>query len=61
PVGTKMKIGDSEWGVTQIGKECHKSCQMYARVGDCIMPRELIFAVVETEGHIKKGDQLDVV
>ena len=47
--------------VTQIGKECHKHCQIYARVGDCIMPREGIFAVVVTEGHIKKGDQLDVV
>ena len=45
PVGTKMKIGDSELVVTQIG----------------IMPREGIFAVVVTEGHIKKGDQLDVV
>ncbi|EMG1556707.1 molybdenum cofactor biosynthesis protein MoaC [Enterococcus faecalis] len=61
PVGTKMKIGDSELVVTQIGKECHKHCQIYARVGDCIMPREGIFAVVVTEGHIKKGDQLDVV
>jgi len=56
-----MKIGDSELVVTQIGKECHKHCQIYARVGDCIMPREGIFAVVVTEGHIKKGDQLDVV
>ena len=54
PVGTKMKIGDSELVVTQIGKECHKHCQIYARVGDCIMPREGIFAVVVTEGHIKK-------
>ena len=53
--------GNSEVVVTQIGKECHKHCQIYARVGDCIMPREGIFAVVVTEGHIKKGDQLDVV
>ena len=40
PVGTKMKIGDSELVVTQIGKECHKHCQIYARVGDCIMPEK---------------------
>ncbi|GGC77599.1 MOSC domain-containing protein [Enterococcus sp. DIV0242_7C1] len=61
PVGTKIQIGDASLVVTQIGKECHKHCQIYARVGDCIMPREGIFAVVVDEGHIKKGDTLEVV
>ncbi|ALS37551.1 MOSC domain-containing protein YiiM [Enterococcus rotai] len=61
PVGSQIRIGQAELVVTQIGKECHKHCQIYARVGDCIMPREGIFAVVVAEGHIKKGDQLEVV
>lgn len=61
PVGTQLKIGQAELVVTQIGKECHNHCQIYARVGDCIMPREGIFAVVMKDGHIKKGDRLEVV
>ncbi|EOH92581.1 MOSC domain-containing protein [Enterococcus haemoperoxidus ATCC BAA-382] len=61
PVGSQIRIGQAELVVTQIGKECHKHCQIYARVGDCIMPREGIFAVVVTQGHIKKGDKLEVV
>jgi MOSC domain-containing protein YiiM len=61
PVGSQIRIGAAELVVTQIGKECHHHCQIYARVGDCIMPREGIFAVVVTPGHIKKGDRLEVV
>lgn len=61
PVGSQIRIGQAELVVTQIGKECHQHCQIYARVGDCIMPREGIFAVVVEEGHIKKGDKLEVV
>ncbi|EOL46388.1 MOSC domain-containing protein [Enterococcus caccae] len=61
PVGSQIRIGQAELVVTQIGKECHKHCQIYARVGDCIMPREGIFAVVVVAGHIKKGDKLEVV
>ncbi|OJG92686.1 MOSC domain-containing protein [Enterococcus silesiacus] len=61
PVGSQIRIGEAALVVTQIGKECHKHCQIYARVGDCIMPREGIFAVVVAEGHIKKGDKLEVV
>lgn len=61
PVGTKLCVGQAELVVTQIGKECHTHCQIYARVGDCIMPREGIFAVVVTGGKIKKGDRIKVV
>lgn len=61
PVGTQLRIGKTELVVTQIGKECHNHCQIYARVGDCIMPREGIFAVVVKEGSIKKGDPIEVV
>jgi MOSC domain-containing protein YiiM len=61
PVGTRLKIGgQAELEVTQIGKECHLSCEIRRQVGDCVMPREGIFAVVITEGEIKKGDKIEV-
>ena len=44
--------------MTQIGKECHSHCQIYKRMGDCIMPREGVFAEVVTGGHIKVGDEV---
>ena len=40
PVGTRFHIGDVVLEMTQIGKECHSHCQIYKRMGDCIMPRE---------------------
>lgn len=60
PVGSQLTIGQAELVVTQIGKECHTHCQIYARVGDCIMPREGIFAIVVKPGKIRKGDVLAV-
>ncbi|HEY8804491.1 MAG TPA: MOSC domain-containing protein, partial [Clostridium sp.] len=59
-VGTKLKIGDVVLEVTQIGKECHLGCEIRKLVGDCIMPREGIFAKVLEEGYIKAGDDIVV-
>lgn len=42
--------------VTQIGKECHSKCAVYYQAGDCVMPREGIFAVVLCEATISTGD-----
>lgn len=62
PVGTRLKIGDDVVvEVTQIGKECHLSCDIRKTVGDCVMPREGIFAVVLKEGEIKAGDKVEVL
>lgn len=58
PVGTRFHIGDVVLEMTQIGKECHSHCQIYKRMGDCIMPREGVFAEVVTGGHIKVGDEV---
>ncbi|MDR2422290.1 MAG: MOSC domain-containing protein [Deltaproteobacteria bacterium] len=58
PVGTRLAIGQALLEVTQIGKECHSRCQIYDRVGDCIMPREGIFAKVLAEGEVKPGDSV---
>lgn len=60
PVGTKLRSGDIELEVTQIGKECHAHCEIYHQVGDCIMPREGIFVRVLHGGEIAEGDVLYV-
>jgi MOSC domain-containing protein YiiM len=61
PVGTKLKIGEVLFEVTQIGKECHKGCKIKDLVGECVMPKEGIFAKVLEEGYIKAGDDIAVV
>ena len=60
PIGTKLKIGQVILEVTQIGKECHTGCEIRKLVGDCIMPREGIFARVLSEGWIKAGDSIAI-
>ena len=62
PVGTKLKIGKTALlRITQIGKECHERCNIFSQVGDCVMPREGIFAEVLTGGEVKIGDTIEVV
>ncbi len=61
-IGTKLKSGNVVLEVTQIGKECHHHCAIYHKVGDCIMPREGIFAKVLSEGgRLQQGDEIHVV
>ena len=60
PVGSRMRIGDCLVEVTQIGKECHDRCAIYKAVGDCVMPREGIFAQVMRGGSVTKGDEIVV-
>lgn len=61
PIGTKLRIGETLLEVTQIGKECHADCAIRQQVGDCVMPREGIFAIVLEEGSIKAGDTIEVL
>jgi molybdenum cofactor synthesis domain-containing protein len=58
PVGTTLLAGTAVLRVTQIGKECHSHCAIHARVGDCIMPREGVFAEVLQDGEIRPGDEM---
>ena len=58
PVGSKLSCNDVVLEITQIGKECHHRCQIYHAVGDCIMPREGVFAKVLKGGKIKTGDTM---
>jgi MOSC domain-containing protein YiiM len=60
PVGTRMKIGDVEVEVSQIGKECHTRCAIYYQAGDCVMPKEGIFVKVMKGGKIRVGDPIEV-
>jgi TatD DNase family protein len=60
PVGTVFRCGDVVMELTQIGKECHNHCAIFQRMGDCIMPREGVFARVLHGGTIKAGDELYV-
>jgi MOSC domain-containing protein YiiM len=61
PVGTRLAISDVILEVTQIGKECHQKCAIFKLVGDCIMPKEGIFAKVIKGGIIKKDDEIKIV
>ncbi len=57
PVGTRFRCGTAVLEMTQIGKECHSHCQIYKVMGDCIMPREGVFAKVIEGGEISVGDE----
>ena len=61
PVGTRLRIGSALCEVTQIGKECHADCAIRRQAGDCVMPREGIFAIVLEEGEARPGDLVEVV
>lgn len=61
PVGSLLAVGDVLLQTTQIGKECHNHCAIYKAVGDCIMPREGVFAKVLRGGHIKVGDEMKLI
>jgi len=62
PIGTKLHIGNALLEVTQIGKECHNDgCAIKRQTGDCVMPREGIFAAVIKEGAIKPGDKICLI
>lgn len=58
PVGTLLRCGPVLLELTQIGKECHSHCEIYKKMGDCIMPREGVFARVLEPGTIRIGDEM---
>ncbi|MFZ1983384.1 MAG: MOSC domain-containing protein [Desulfatitalea sp.] len=62
PVGTRLRIGGhAEVEITQIGKECHKKCAIYYAAGDCIMPKEGIFAKVLKGGTVRVSDPIQIL
>jgi len=62
PIGARLRVGpEAIIRVTQIGKECHHHCAIYQQAGDCVMPREGIFAEVLLGGTVRKGDPLKIL
>lgn len=61
PVGTRFVVGDAVLELTQIGKQCHKHCAIYHKMGDCIMPREGVFCKVIKGGRVSAGDSFDII
>jgi MOSC domain-containing protein YiiM len=61
PIGSILRIGDTEVEISQIGKVCHTRCAIYYLAGDCIFPREGIFSVVRKPGQIKVGDTIEII
>jgi molybdopterin adenylyltransferase len=58
----QLIIGDAVLEITQIGKECHgSSCAIFKEVGNCVMPKEGIFARVLKKGSVKAGDQIEYI
>lgn len=60
PVGTLLQCGEVVLEMTQIGKECHSHCEIYHKMGECIMPHEGVFAQVLSGGMIRVGDKMEV-
>lgn len=60
-VGTHIRVGGTELIISQLGKVCHNPCAIYHQAGDCVMPREGIFAVVLKGGEIQTGDTIEVL
>jgi MOSC domain-containing protein YiiM len=62
PVGARLKLGERViMEITQIGKECHNKCAIYYKAGDCIMPKEGIFASVVEGGIIRVNDSINIL
>lgn len=61
PIGTKFQCNDVLLELTQIGKECHTRCQIFYKMGECIMPTEGVFAKVLKEGTISVDDEMVVL
>ncbi len=61
PIGTRIRLGGAVLEVTQIGKQCHSDCEIKKTTGRCVMPTEGIFAIVVTEGTVRKGDPIELL
>lgn len=62
PIGTRIRVGDgTELEISQIGKVCHTKCAIFYQAGDCVMPREGLFAVVREAGEVAVDDPITIV
>jgi molybdenum cofactor synthesis domain-containing protein len=57
----RIRCGAVELEITQIGKACHgEGCAIFRQVGECVMPREGLFARVIRGGPVRPGDPVEV-
>lgn len=61
PIGSRLAIGEVLLEISQIGKECHTRCAIYYQAGDCVMPKEGIFAKVVRGGVVRPQDEISVL
>ncbi|MBE0504397.1 MAG: MOSC domain-containing protein [Desulfuromonadales bacterium] len=61
PIGCRLKVGGALLEVTQIGKECHTRCAIFYQAGDCVMPKEGIFARVLEAGQVQAGNEIEIL
>lgn len=61
PIGTRFQCNDVILEMTQIGKECHHGCEIFQKMGECIMPREGVFAKIIHGGEIAVGDEMTII
>jgi len=62
PIGSCLRVGSEvRLRITRIGKECHSRCAIYFQAGDCVMPREGVFAEVLVGGDVQTGDRVEVI
>ncbi len=55
PIGTRLAVGEAILEITQIGKECHTRCAIFYQAGECVMPKEGVFARVLRGGTVSVG------
>ena len=60
-IGTRLRVGEAILEISQIGKECHLHCEIYRKIGSCIMPGEGVFARVIKGGRVKSGDTIEIM
>lgn len=59
-IGSLLTCGNITLEITQIGKECHAHCEIYKKMGECIMPTNGVFAKVIEGGQMKIGDEIEI-
>lgn len=60
-VGDRLRSGEALLEITQIGKECHNRCAIFHQAGDCVMPKDGVFARVLHGGTLRAGDPVEKV
>ena len=61
PIGTRLGIGPVVLEISQIGKVCHTRCAIFYQAGDCVMPKEGVFATVMNGGVIRPDDEIQLL